>query len=116
MTRPPSIIERPLPADSRLGIVPAARHTKTQMQTENISGNAAKVDAAIALPPIQNKLPTSFINFEELKRHVPLCERSLREAVRRGQIPSIRLPGGRRVVFHWDSVQAALLRMQCGEA
>ena len=28
--------------------------------------------------------------FAELARRVPLCERGLREAVRRGQIPSIR--------------------------
>jgi len=33
MTRPPSIIERPLPADSRLGIVPAA--SDSQLANEN---------------------------------------------------------------------------------
>ena len=78
------------------------------------AGPAENTGAATALPPEQSTLPTSFINFAELSRHVPLCERSLREAIRRGRIPSIRLPGARRVMFHWDSVQAALLRMQRG--
>jgi len=75
---------------------------------------ADNTGAATALPPNQNVLPRKFIDFPELARHVPLCERSLREAIRRGRIPSIRLPGARRVMFHWDSVQAALLRMQRG--
>ena len=55
-----------------------------------------------------------FIDFTELSRHVPLCERSLREAIRRGKIPSVRLPGARRIIFHLESVELALLRMQRG--
>ena len=57
-----------------------------------------------------------FISFTELCRRVPLCPRSLREAIRLGRIPCIRFPGARRLLFHWESVEAALLRLQRGVA
>ena len=53
-----------------------------------------------------------FINETELLRRVPVSRRTLfcwREA---GKIPSVRLPGSRRIIFHWPSVEAALLRRQ----
>lgn len=40
--------------------------------------------------------------------------RSLRDLVRRGVIPSIVLPGGRKRIFHVLSVDAALRRHQTG--
>lgn len=63
-------------------------------------------------PPTQSASPPGFIDFTELSRRIPLCDRSLREAIRKGRIPSIRLPGARRVLFDWESVRAALLRNQ----
>jgi len=94
---------------------PSCRQMPTNgVKITNTAGPAENAAPIPALPANQSALQPQFINFAELSRHVPLCERSLREAIRRGQIPSIRLPGGRRVVFHWDSVQAALLRMQRG--
>ena len=87
---------------------------QNQDVTKGTAGPAENMGAASALPPNQRASPPKFIDFAELSRHVPLCERSLREAIRRGRIPSIVLPSGRRRIFHWDSVQAALLRMQRG--
>ena len=58
----------------------------------------------------------AFIDFATLRLRVPMCERSLREAVRKGLIPSIVLPGTRRRLFHWPSVEAALKRHQQGGA
>ena len=84
------------------------------MQTNITAGPAENLGVAPVLPPNPSASSPKFIDFAELARHVPLCERSLREAIRRGRIPSIRLPGARRVMFHWDSVQSALLRMQRG--
>ena len=84
------------------------------VELRNTAGPAENTGAVTALPPEQSTSPPKFIDFAELSRHVPLCERSLREAIRRGRIPSIRLPGARRVIFHWDSVQEALLRLQRG--
>lgn len=83
------------------------------MNTSKTAGPAENTGAAPALPPPGSAKPI-FITFAELAQNVPLCERSLREAIRRGRIPSIRLPGARRVMFHWPSVQEALLRMQRG--
>jgi len=82
------------------------------MQTTVTAGPADNSGAASALPPNQSASPPKFIDFAELSRHVPLCERSLREAIRRGHIPSVRLAGMRRNIFHLESVMAALLRVQ----
>jgi hypothetical protein len=57
----------------------------------------------------------SFCDFAGLHALLPFYSaRSLRELIRRGVIPSIVLPGGRKRVFHWPSVQAALRRYQTG--
>ena len=85
---------------------------QNQDVTKGTAGPAENMGAASALPPNQSASPPKFIGFIELSRHVPLCERSLREAIRRGHIPSIKLPSGRRTLFHLESVQSALLRMQ----
>ncbi len=54
------------------------------------------------------------IEFPELLRRVPLSERTLREAIKRRQIPHIRLPGARRLLFDWESVRLALTRFEKG--
>jgi len=59
-------------------------------------------------------IPSGFLDFRGLAEHVPLGERSLRQAVADGHIPSVRLPGGRRLLFHWATVERALLRLQKG--
>jgi hypothetical protein len=84
------------------------------MSTPHTAGPAETTGAAPALPPNQSASTPKFIDFAELSRHIPLCERTLRQAIRDGRIPSIRLPGARRIIFHYESVQAALLRMQRG--
>ena len=84
------------------------------MPSINTAGPAENTGAATALPPNQSAQSPTFIDFATLAPRVPICQRSLREAIRRGVIPSIRLPGSRRVLFCWESVQAALLRMQRG--
>ena len=58
----------------------------------------------------------AFIDFKELLKRVPICDRSLREWTRRGKIPSIKLPHNRKYLYHWPSVQACLLRNQIGGA
>jgi len=54
------------------------------------------------------------IDMEELAKRVPLSERTLRTLIRDRVIPHIRLPGGRRLLFHWNGVEAALLRFEKG--
>ena len=55
----------------------------------------------------------SFIDEKELLKRIPVSRRTLWNYRESGKIPSVRL-GGRRILFHWPSVEAALLRQQRG--
>jgi len=70
---------------------------------------------AMSNTPLQNAQSgeTGFIDEKELLRRLPVSRRTLFSWRTTGKIPSVRL-GGRRVLFHWPSVEAALLRMQKG--
>ena len=67
---------------------------------------------------IQQATPgeAGFIDEKELLKRLPVSRRTLWQWRETGKIPCVRVPGGRRVIFHWDSVQAALLRLQKGGA
>jgi len=54
-----------------------------------------------------------FINEKELLKRLPVSRRTLFSWRTTGKIPFVRL-GGRRVLFHWPSIEAALLRKQRG--
>ena len=81
------------------------------MKSNLDAGPAEKQGAAIPAQP-QNESATTpgFIDFATLRPRVPLCDRALREKIRKGIIPSVLLPGSRKRLFHWPTVQAALLR------
>lgn len=53
-----------------------------------------------------------FIDEQEMLRRIPVSRRTLFAWRESGKIPFVRLSGSRRVIFHWPSVVAALLRMQ----
>jgi hypothetical protein len=57
---------------------------------------------------------TGFIDEPTMLARLPISRRSLFDLRKSGKIPFIRLPGGRRILFHWESVQQALLRLQRG--
>ena len=54
-----------------------------------------------------------FITETELLRRLPVSRRTLFQWRTSGKIPFVRL-SGRRLLFHWTSVEAALLRQQKG--
>ncbi|MEK7781409.1 MAG: helix-turn-helix domain-containing protein [Verrucomicrobiota bacterium] len=54
-----------------------------------------------------------FIDEKELLKRLPVSRRTLFSWRASGKIPSVRL-GGRRILFHWPSIEAALLRSQKG--
>jgi predicted site-specific integrase-resolvase len=54
-----------------------------------------------------------FINEKELLKRLPISRRTLFSWRISGKIPCVRL-GGRRILFHWPSVESALLRHQRG--
>ena len=57
---------------------------------------------------------SSFWDFPRLCQEVPLGARTLRDAIKQGWLPAIRLPNGRRLLFDPASVRSALLRLQTG--
>lgn len=63
---------------------------------------------------ISPELLAMFWTFEVLCKQVPLGPRTLRDAIMKGWLPAIRLPGGRRLLFDPVSVRSALLRLQTG--
>jgi len=65
------------------------------------------------LPQQASSGETNFIDEKELLKRLPVSRRTLFSWRTTGKIPFVRL-GGRRVLFHWPSVEAAMLRMQTG--
>ena len=64
----------------------------------------------------QNQAPAgevSFIDEKQLLARLPISRRTLFNWRKTGKIPCVRL-GGSRILFHWPSVEAALLRHQRG--
>jgi hypothetical protein len=55
----------------------------------------------------------AFIDEKQLLARLPVSRRTLFNWRTSGKIPCVRL-GGRRILFHWPSVEAALLRQQKG--
>ena len=53
----------------------------------------------------------NFIDQKQLLARLPISRRTLFNWRTSGKIPYVR-PGGRRILFHWPSVEAALLRHQ----
>jgi predicted site-specific integrase-resolvase len=56
---------------------------------------------------------SNFIDEKQLLARLPVSRRTLFSWRTSGKIPFVRL-GGRRIIFHWPSVEAALLRYQRG--
>ncbi len=62
----------------------------------------------------ETSLPGAFVDEAECLRRVPISRSTWFTWRRAGKIPAIKL--GRRILYHWISVEAALLRMQRGGA
>ena len=62
---------------------------------------------------VQPPAEAGFIDEKQLLSRLPVSRRTLFNWRNSGKIPSVRL-GGRRILFHWPSVEAALLRHQHG--
>jgi len=63
-----------------------------------------------------NQTPSSgegFIDQKQLLARLPISRRTLFNWRMTGKIPCVQL-GGCRILFHWPSVEAALLRHQRG--
>ena len=76
---------------------------KVDLQTSH-NGAGAETSAAGNSP---------FVDEAECLRRVPVSRRTWYSWRTAGKVPTIKV-GGRRCLFHWPSVEAALLRMQRG--
>jgi hypothetical protein len=56
--------------------------------------------------------PSAFIDEKECLRRVPVSRRTWFSWRSAGTIPTVKV--GHRCIYHWPSVEAALLRMQRG--
>ncbi len=54
----------------------------------------------------------TFIDEKEFLRRIPVSRRTAFTWVQSGKLPCVKI--GRRKLFHWPSVEAALLRQQRG--
>jgi hypothetical protein len=54
----------------------------------------------------------SFLDEKQLLNKIPISRRTAFNWVRQGKLPCLKI--GRRKLFHWPSVEAALLRLQRG--
>ena len=67
-----------------------------------------------ALAKLTPRQPEGFIELAQALERTKLSERTFRETLKRGLLPVVRLKGGRRLLFHWPSLESALLRFQKG--
>jgi hypothetical protein len=54
----------------------------------------------------------TFLDEKQILARLPICRRTLFSWRQSGKIPHLKI--GRRNLFHWPSVEAALLRQQHG--
>ena len=54
----------------------------------------------------------SFLDEKSLLTRIPISRRTAFNWIRQGKLPCVKI--GRRKLFHWPSVEAALLRQQRG--
>jgi hypothetical protein len=72
------------------------------------------VPAAVAVAPQGTELPSrDFLTTAELQTRVPVTRRTLFAWRQAGWLPVVDTGGG-KLLFHWPSVAAALLRQQRG--
>lgn len=70
-------------------------------------------EAAPTAPPVTN--PSPFTGFAGLATRYPFYkERTLRDLVKRKILPACRPPGSRKLIFHLESCDKALLRYERG--
>jgi excisionase family DNA binding protein len=74
------------------------------------SQQEAREEIVMAHPP-----PPGFLSAEQLLQRLPISRGTLRNWIKAGKLPVIRLTG-RRLLFDWESVRTALLRRQRGGA
>jgi hypothetical protein len=74
---------------------------------------AATAEKIPAVPP-QPQCERPFLTCAELQQKIPVSRRTIFAWRKQGWLPSVQ--NGAKILFHWPSVEAALLRRQIGGA
>ena len=103
--------------DISAGAIPetasAATATATNATTPQAATTGTTTGSTSAEPaPVPNQDPVSFIDEPEMLRRLPISRRTLCVWVANGQIPVVKI--NHRILFHWPSVETALLNLQRG--
>jgi hypothetical protein len=83
---------------------------------KEIQAGPASMGAVVTLPSSPASDGGLFIDSAEFRRRVPVSRRTEFDWRDKGLLPFIRPPDGRRILYHWPTVLAALRRMQQGGA
>ena len=83
-------------------------NTKSRTQKPEAATDAPK----LAAYPQQFEPPKAFIDTREMLKRLPVSRRTLYDWERAGKLPVTQI--GSKKLYHWNSVEAALLRMQKG--
>ena len=103
---------------------PLSKKKKPVSKKPTQATNPPAVEPDRLSPPVDKNIreaagtpsaPATFLDFPGLVRYLPMYrERKLRELVKLKIVPTLRLPGTRKLAFHLPSVEAALVRFQKG--
>lgn len=83
--------------------------TKSSPVTSAATKNSRRHPSGTLAPDLRTNPPV-LVDERELSFITGLCARSIRNHVRAGIIPRIKI--GRRVLFRWPQVEAALARLE----
>lgn len=73
------------------------------------------LSGSLCLPPeYAPRDVRAFIDEMELLRRIPVSRRTIFNWRQAGKIPFVAI--GKRIIFHWETVERAILRMQKGDA
>jgi len=66
--------------------------------------------------PAASAITSKIISETQLLEEIPVCRRTLKSWREKKLIPFIQMPGSRRILYDFESVRSALLRMERGGA
>jgi hypothetical protein len=92
-------------------LTPAAATDTTKLTANNPTPGATDFPAEkLSALPLEYERP--FLTVAELQKKIPVSRRTIFAWRKQGWLPSVQ--AGAKILFHWKSVEAALLRMQRG--
>jgi hypothetical protein len=90
---------------------PEAATDKPKLSANGTTPGAVDFPAE-KLPALPPEYERPFLTVAELQKKIPVSRRTIFAWRKQGWLPSVQ--AGTKILFHWKSVEAALLRLQRG--